>query len=700
MQQRRATRQFLKTFFHRVLTLFEASDNFLPPSWVFMVNACPQCKSRFAGGEVFCPADGTRLRSYSSDPEKTVEDADPLIGVVFGERYRILRRIGEGGMGVVYEAEHLFIENRVAIKVLRFELRLRNSVVERFRQEAKSASHIGHPNIVSVSDFGETPDGCFYYVMEMLEGVDLAEILYRERALPPVRAVRLAVQCCRALGAAHAKGIVHRDVKPENIFVMQADGADFVKIVDFGVAKMNDVEMPGKPGRKLTKTGMIFGTPEYMAPEHAMGKPLDHRADIYAVGVILYETLTGWLPFEGDNFMEVLHKHANQPLRPLREKNPFTRVSPELEATIFRALEKDPNKRFQTMDELAKALLDTPEMLDEIKRGVTDLKSPSQTQTEFQLVSAAASARLERRSSVRTTVHHSTPAERVLANQRASAPAPVATEQPAAQRQAEGEAAAIAGESMPRGQYSTLATFASMRRSYGRGAKIVAVSLAVAACAALVALAGGRLSARSSAANASAARNVAKTSTDPLSKPPRKSHAKPNATMQQASVIEATNTPSSTRQGNGPAQARTHGLPHAISAPKTSSVSAGERAGDKPGARPLTAVASRRDDGAREGWTHLVAVRAATVPKGARLTVLGRGKVCESTPCEFETTSDKEITLLAELEGIRTVKTIRPKEPAEVYITLNPAAAATKPPQPPVANPRPVTDLKTPDIFR
>jgi serine/threonine protein kinase len=663
-----------------------------------MVSACPQCKSRFAGGEVFCPVDGTRLRSYSTDPEKVIEDADPLIGIVFGDRYRILRRIGEGGMGVVYEAEHLLIENRVAIKVLRFELRLRNSVVERFRQEAKSASHIGHPNIVSVSDFGETPDGCFYYVMEMLEGVDLAEILYIERALPPVRAVRLVVQCCRALGAAHSKGIVHRDVKPENIFVMQADGADFVKIVDFGVAKMNDVEMPGKPGRKLTKTGMIFGTPEYMAPEHAMGKSLDHRADIYALGVILYETLTGWLPFEGDNFMEVLHKHANQPLLPLREKNPFTRVSPELETAIFRALEKDPNKRFQTMDEMAKALLDTPEMLDELKRGLTDLNPPSQAAP--QLVSAASAARLERRSSVQTTVHLSAPAERSLANRRASAPEQVATVRPATDEKAEGERVAVRSESRPEGSFPTPEPLMSMRRTYGRGTKIAVVSLSVAACAALVALADGRLSAPGGATNASSAGHEATAHVDALSKRPGKSHAKPRATTEPANASEAGKPSASTRQANEPTQTRTSLSPSAISAPQTSSVFSPAKARDKQGARPL-AVVTPRDNGTRDGVTPLIAVRAVTVPKGARLTILGRGKVCESTPCEFETPSDKEITLLAELDGVKTLETIRPKVSTSVSIALYPAAAVkVKSPEIPVVNPRPVTDLKTPDIFR
>src|SRR4051794_34883715 len=238
---------------------------------------CRGCGREFSGGEQFCPNDGSRLAPPGIAGER--KPIESLIGMTLDARYRILRVIGEGGMGVVYAAEHVLIEKQVAIKVLRETFTSRPDVVERFRQEAKSASKIGHPNIVDVSDFGETPSGQSYIVMEMLTGEDLADILARERVLSPARAVRIVYQVARALDATHRKGIVHRDLKPENIYLISVDGAaDVVKVVDFGVAKMSDLEN-GTGGRKLTRTGMLFGTPEYMSPEQAAGKPFDHRVD-------------------------------------------------------------------------------------------------------------------------------------------------------------------------------------------------------------------------------------------------------------------------------------------------------------------------------------------------------------------------------------------------------------------------------------
>jgi serine/threonine-protein kinase len=291
---------------------------------------------------------------------------DPLIGSTLDGRYRILRVLGEGGMGIVYEAEHTLIERRVAVKVLREDFCQRSDVVERFRREAKSASRIGHPNIVDVLDFGETPTGASYFVMEMLQGEDLADVLARQGALSPERAVLIVYQCCHALSSAHDKGIVHRDLKPENIFLIEREGIpDFVKIVDFGVAKMSDLEfdMERASGHaKLTRTGMIFGTPEYMSPEQATGLPPDHRVDIYALGITLYELLTGRVPFEGESFMSVLSKHASKQVPALRDVNPRVKISPQLEQAVFQALRKDRTQRFQQMREMALALQQTAEM--------------------------------------------------------------------------------------------------------------------------------------------------------------------------------------------------------------------------------------------------------------------------------------------------------------------------------------------------
>jgi serine/threonine-protein kinase len=338
------------------------------------MKACPSCKTEYPGGEVFCPLDGSRLLSHSKLSIDTRSDpGDPLVGTTVSERYRILRRIGEGGMGIVYEAEHVVIEKRVALKVLRDDFSKRQDVVDRFRQEAKSASRIGHENIVDISDFGETIHGQSYFVMEMLSGEDLANVLAREGTIAPQRAVRIAAQCCKALGAAHVKGIVHRDMKPENIFLTEREAQkDFVKIVDFGIAKMSDLETQGPPGRKLTKTGMIFGTPEYMSPEQAAGKPLDHRVDVYAIGVILYEMLVGRVPFVGDTFMGVLTQHMFEPIPPMETINPNVRVNAELETVIFTALAKDPAQRYGSMEQLGRALASAADLSIQFATGAGD----------------------------------------------------------------------------------------------------------------------------------------------------------------------------------------------------------------------------------------------------------------------------------------------------------------------------------------
>ncbi len=321
------------------------------------MKVCPSCKVEYHGGEAFCPVDAARLITASQFESSPQDADDPLVGTTLQERYRVIRRIGEGGMGLVYEGEHTIIEKRVAIKVLRDDFSSKPDVVQRFRQEAKSATRIGHENIVDISDFGETPSGASYFIMEYLEGSDLADVLETEVTLSSERVVEISLQCCAALGAAHDKGIVHRDMKPENIFMQRrSDGTDFVKIVDFGIAKMSEVESDGAPGRKLTKTGMIFGTPEYMSPEQASGKELDHRVDIYAMGVILYELLTGSVPFVGDSFMGVLTQHMFDSPAPLHEKNPGLQTPAALEQVVYRAMAKEPDERFQTMAELAEAL--------------------------------------------------------------------------------------------------------------------------------------------------------------------------------------------------------------------------------------------------------------------------------------------------------------------------------------------------------
>jgi serine/threonine-protein kinase len=293
------------------------------------------------------------------------ESSDPMINTLVAGRFRVLRLLGEGGMGQVYLAEHEAIEKKVALKVLRPEYSTKPEIVLRFQQEAISASRIKHPNVLDVFDFGRLDNGCFFLAMEFLEGNDLADELVRQRTLDPERGVKIALQICRALGAAHARGVVHRDLKPENVFIQRTgDGEEIVKIVDFGIAQLRSPEEAAQSEpkrRRLTRTGMIFGTPEYMAPEQAGGKNADFRVDVYALGVILYEMFTGAVPFTGETFLQVLSAHLNNTAPPMSAVCPDLRASPELQAAIMKALAKDPNDRHTSMVEFSAAILRSPE---------------------------------------------------------------------------------------------------------------------------------------------------------------------------------------------------------------------------------------------------------------------------------------------------------------------------------------------------
>jgi eukaryotic-like serine/threonine-protein kinase len=282
--------------------------------------------------------------------------APDLTGTLLLDRYCLLRKLGVGGMGTVYEAEHVTIKKRCAIKILNPEFAHRGELVERFLQEARAASMIGHENVVEITDFGATPTGSVFFVMEMLVGEDLSETIKRSAPLPWPRVAGITLQICRALQAAHDKGIVHRDMKPENCFRIERSGnPDFIKVLDFGIAKLTGED--GSSGR-LTSTGMIFGTPTYMSPEQAQGERVDHRADVYAVGVILYELVTGKVPFTADNFMGILTKHMFEDPPAPSEAAPEAGILPEVEALILKAMQKDRGLRFQSLRELMEAIQD------------------------------------------------------------------------------------------------------------------------------------------------------------------------------------------------------------------------------------------------------------------------------------------------------------------------------------------------------
>ncbi|PRQ07620.1 serine/threonine protein kinase [Enhygromyxa salina] len=284
-----------------------------------------------------------------------VPAAEPdLTGAVLLDRYRVISKLGAGGMGTVYLGEHSTIGKRVAIKVLSSQYAHRADLVQRFLTEARAASMIPQQNVVEITDFGATPGNSVCFVMEFLDGEDLGALVKREGPVGWDRVRHFTLQICRALDAAHAAGVIHRDMKPENCFRVRRDkDEDFVKVLDFGIAKVQTGEQSG-PG--LTQTGMIFGTPEYMSPEQAQGEHVDHRVDVYALGVIMFELLVGRVPFTGGTFMGILSKQMfDVPPRP-SDLVPDAGIPPEAEAIVLKAMQKDPAYRFQTMAEMITAI--------------------------------------------------------------------------------------------------------------------------------------------------------------------------------------------------------------------------------------------------------------------------------------------------------------------------------------------------------
>jgi tRNA A-37 threonylcarbamoyl transferase component Bud32 len=289
-------------------------------------------------------------------PESVAPVVDPYIGKTFDGRYLVEAILGEGGMGVVYRARHKVIDKKVAIKVLRGEMARNKEVTDRFLQEARAASSIGNPHIIDISDFGTLADGSTYFVMEFLGGKSLTDVMAEVRPMPLPRLLSIAKQIASGLHAAHDAGIVHRDLKPDNVIILQrstpgssastSSGRDFVKILDFGIAKV------GGEASRLTQAGSIFGTPHYMSPEQAAGTQVDHRTDIYALGIILYEMASGKVPFDADNFMGILTQHMYKAAVPILALVPAPEVPPGLDAIIQKCLSKKVEGRYKSMDEL------------------------------------------------------------------------------------------------------------------------------------------------------------------------------------------------------------------------------------------------------------------------------------------------------------------------------------------------------------
>ncbi len=321
-----------------------------------LLKRCPECTQHYSADSMFCPFDGTPLEDavWVAPTDPTL---NPLLNTVVDGRYRIMRVLGEGGTGTVYEVLHEALARPFAMKVLRAAVARDADLAGRFMQEVRATGSLKHPHIVSITDFGRLADQTPYFVMERLSGQTLAQLCKARGKLPLARAIRIVLQVADAVGAAHAAGIVHRDLKPENLFLVGkgADGEggqDDVRVVDFGAAKIVG-------GTRITKTGVVFGTPHYMSPEQAAGQPVDHRADIYALGVIMYELFTGHLPFNADTLMGVLGKHLFQPPPPFPTLDPGDTRAPlmaALEGVTRRALAKKPVERIQAMDKLAAEL--------------------------------------------------------------------------------------------------------------------------------------------------------------------------------------------------------------------------------------------------------------------------------------------------------------------------------------------------------
>ncbi len=312
-------------------------------------NICPRCGTEYGPEQRFCPADGSPLRARSPH--------DPLIGQVIADRYHVTGLIGEGGMGRVYSAEHVRMGRRSALKVMSPALASTADAITRFNREASNASRINHPNVAAIYDFGETPDGLLYIAMEFVEGETLRALIERTGPLPIARAAQITRGAADALHAAHHLGIIHRDLKPDNIMLArQLDGADWVKVVDFGIAK--SVARPGEGGggQTVTTAGVSLGTPEYMSPEQLAGEALDARTDIYSLGLVLFNMLTGQLPYPKLTSKETLVRRLTSPPATLADVRPDVDWPAPVQAVLSRALDPEPERRYASVADLGRAI--------------------------------------------------------------------------------------------------------------------------------------------------------------------------------------------------------------------------------------------------------------------------------------------------------------------------------------------------------
>lgn len=343
------------------------------------MRVCPRCAEETE--HELCPHDGAQ-----TFPVQVAQQTYPA-GTVIGGRYQVQQVIGIGGFGAVYRCTQLNMNQTVAVKVLRNEHLTSLEHVKRFTREAQSVSRLKHPNTIHIFDFGSHTDGALYVAMEFLEGETLAQRLDDHGRIYWETLVQIAIQVCHSLTEAHAIGLVHRDLKPENIMLIPVAGdPNFVKVLDFGIAKMQ--KDPARPGEaSLTEAGMIMGTPTYMAPEQAKGEEVDARADVYALGVLMYEGLTGHPPFQDETAMKVLVAHIKDPVRPFARRGDPNEPPPELEQVVLQCLEKDPAHRPGSTVQLVDRLMQSTRKAREVNQALANAADMATTQ--FEVVAGA-----------------------------------------------------------------------------------------------------------------------------------------------------------------------------------------------------------------------------------------------------------------------------------------------------------------------
>ena len=319
--------------------------------------SCPICEKTYDDHVARCSVDGATL--LRGGPP-----ADPFIGLVIRGRYRVLKKLGQGGMGSVYFAEQMAVSRNVALKVVHGDFARDAEFVKRFRLEARLAASLNHRNVVTIYDFDQAEDGSLFIAMEYLNGRTLAEVVRQDGVCAVERALRLSLQIAQGLEAAHSAGVIHRDIKPQNIMVL--NGEDQIKLMDFGIARLSDVGGPG-----LTRTGVVMGTPAYMSPEQIEGGEITRQTDVYAFGVVLYELLTGRVPFAASTASSVLVQHLREPPRPARSLN--ARIPEAVDRVVLHVLEKSPDARPRGMTAVIAELSAASAYVDAAGPGTGDI---------------------------------------------------------------------------------------------------------------------------------------------------------------------------------------------------------------------------------------------------------------------------------------------------------------------------------------